>query len=194
MEINYINFNAIDSYNKLAKEYSEILEKYNILVKEKEQVKNLLSEINLKKRSIFIDCFKQINEEFKNVISKMSENLSGSLELIGEEPLDSKLLINITKNNKTKNIDIMSGGEKSVTALAFIFAINAYKKYSFYVLDEVDAALDDINSKNLLNYIKDISSRLSIISISHNNLIVSGADQVIGVTLKDHSSVIGLNI
>jgi chromosome segregation protein len=189
-----INFNAIDSYNKLAKEYKEIIEKYEVLLKEKEQVKNMLYEITLKKQKIFMDCYRQINNEFEIVISKMSKTITGCLELFGEEPLDSKLLINLTKNNKTKNIDIMSGGEKSITALAFIFAINAYKKYSFYVLDEVDAALDDLNTKNLLSYIKDISQTATIVAISHNNLLVNGADQVIGVTLKDHSSVIGLNI
>jgi len=189
-----INFNAIDTYNKLAKEYEDILEKHTILLKEKEEVRNMLAEINLKKQKIFMDCYRQINNEFVNVIAKMSNTLSGSLELLGEEPLESKLLINITKNKKTKNIDIMSGGEKAITALAFIFAINAYKKYSFYVLDEVDAALDDLNSKNLLNYIRDLSKKSNIISISHNNLLVNGADQVIGVTLKEHSSVIGLNI
>lgn len=189
-----INFNAIDSYNKLAKEYKEIIEKYDVLIKEKEQVKNMLYEINLKKQKIFMDCYRQINNEFENVISKMSKTITGSLELLGEEPLEAKLLINLTKNNKTKNIDIMSGGEKSITALAFIFAINAYKKYSFYVLDEVDAALDDLNSKSLISYIKDISQTATIVAISHNNILVNGADQVIGVTLKDHSSVIGLNI
>ncbi len=192
--IGNINFNAIDSYNKLAKEYHEISDKYNVLLEEKEQVKNMLYEINLKKQKIFMDCFIKINNEFKNVILKMSKHLLGNLELVGESPLTSKLLINLTKNNKTKNIDIMSGGEKSVTALAFIFAINTYKNYSFYVLDEVDAALDDINSKNLLNYIKSISETSTIVSISHNNVLFNGADQVIGVTLKDHSSVIGLNI
>jgi chromosome segregation protein len=189
-----INFNAIDSYDKLAIEYNEILEKYNILIQEKEKVKDMLGKINMQKKSIFIDCFEKINKEFKDIISKMSKNLYGSLELIGEDILNSKLFINLIKNKKKKNIDIMSGGEKTITALAFIFAINSYKKLPFYILDEVDAALDDYNSKSLMNYLKILSKTCTIISITHNSILVSGSNQVIGVTLKENSSVIGLGL
>lgn len=189
-----INFNAIESYEKLAKEYEEIIKKYDVIIKEREQVEGMLSEINMKKTTIFMDCFNKVNKEFKNVISKMSKTLSGSLELVGDDELTSKLMINLTKNKTTKNIDIMSGGEKTITALAFIFAINAYKKCPFYILDEVDAALDDLNSENLLNYIKELSKTTTIIAVTHNSALVSGANQIIGVTLKGNSSVIGLDI
>lgn len=189
-----INFNAIESYEKLAKEYEEIIQKYDVIIKEREQVEAMLSEINMKKTTIFMDCFNKVNKEFKDVISKMSKTLSGSLELVGEDELTSKLMINITKNKTTKNIDIMSGGEKTVTALAFIFAINAYKKCPFYILDEVDAALDDLNSENLLNYIKELSKSTTIIAVTHNSALVSGANQIVGVTLKGNSSVIGLDM
>ena len=189
-----INFNAIDSYDKLAKEYDEISKKYTILIEEKEKVREMLSKINMQKKTIFLDCFEKVSKEFKDIISKMSKNLDGSLELVGEETLSSKLLINLIKNKKKKNIDIMSGGEKTITALAFIFAINSYKKLPFYILDEVDAALDDYNSKSLMNYLKILSKTSAIISITHNSVIVSGANQVIGVTLKENSSVIGLGL
>ncbi len=189
-----INFNAIDSYEKLAKEYEEIIQKYDVIIAEKAQVETMLNEINMKKTTIFMDCFNKINYEFKNIISKMSKSLKGSLELSGNDPLTSQLIINITKHGQTKNIDIISGGEKTVTALAVIFAVHAYKKSPFYILDEVDAALDDQNSENLLNYIKELSKSVAVICITHNNTIVSGANQVIGVTLKGNSSVIGLDI
>lgn len=192
-----INFNAITNYDKLAKEYDEILDKSNILLKEKTEVENMLLEINVKKKTVFLDCFNKINKEFKNIIKQMSKLLSGELVLEGENPLESKLLINITKNNKTKDIDIMSGGEKSITALAFIFSLHAYRKAPFYILDEVDASLDDYNSKNLLNYVKNLleeNKEMCVLSVSHNPVFVSGANQIIGVSLKEHSSVIGLNL
>jgi chromosome segregation protein len=141
-----------------------------------------------------MDCFNKINSEFKNVISKMSKSLKGSLELFGNDPLTAQLMINITKNGQTKNIDIISGGEKTITALAVVFAVHAYKKSPFYILDEVDAALDDQNSESLLNYIKELSKSVAVICITHNSTIVSGANQVIGVTLKGNSSVIGLDM
>jgi chromosome segregation protein len=189
-----INFNAIDSYDKLAKEYDEILEKCIVLSKEKNEVESMLSEINMKKKTVFVDCFNKINKEFKDIIKKMSKLLSGELVLEGENLLESKLIINITKNGKTKNIDIMSGGEKTITALAFIFSLYAYKKAPFYILDEVDAALDDFNAGTLLNFVKELSKDTTIVSVSHNGAFVSGADQIIGVTLKEHTSVIGLNL
>ena len=189
-----INFNAIDSYEKLAKEYAEIIEKFDIIVAEKAQVEAMLNEINMKKTTIFMDCFNKVNAEFKNIISKMSKSLKGSLELSGNDPLTSQLMINITKNGQTKNIDIISGGEKTITALAVVFAVHAYKKSPFYILDEVDAALDDQNSESLLNYIKELSKSVAVICITHNSTIVSGANQVIGVTLKGNSSVIGLDM
>jgi len=189
-----INFNAIESYDKLAKEYDDIISKCEVLEKEKEQVSLMLSEINMKKQTVFVDCFTKINKEFKNIIKKMSITLSGDLELVGNDLLKSKLLINLTKNNKTKDIDIMSGGEKTITALAFIFALHAYKNAPYYILDEVDAALDDYNSASLLNYIKDLAVNTTIISVTHNSTIVSGADQIIGVTLKQNTTVIGLNL
>lgn len=189
-----INFNAIDSYEKLAKEYEEIIQKYDIIVAEKAQVEAMLNEINMKKSAIFMDCFDKVNKEFKDIISKMSKSLKGSLELSGQDPLTSNLIINITKNGQTKNIDIISGGEKTITALAVIFAVHAYKKSPFYILDEVDAALDDQNSESLLNYIKELSKSVAVICITHNSTIVSGANQVIGVTLKGNSSVIGLDM
>jgi len=189
-----INFNAIDSYDKLAKEYDEILSKCEILEKEKEQVLSMLNEINMKKQTVFMDCFNKINKEFKNNVKSMSTLLSGELELVGEDALTSKLMINLTKNNKTKELDIMSGGEKTITALAFIFSLHTYKNAPFYILDEVDAALDDYNSLSLLNFIKILSKVTTILSISHNSTVVAGADQIIGVTLKEHTSVIGLNL
>ena len=148
----------------------------------------------MKKTTIFMDCFNKVNAEFKSIISKMSKTLKGSLELSGENPLTSQLMINITKNGQTKNIDIISGGEKTITALAVIFAVHAYKKSPFYILDEVDAALDDQNSESLLNYIKELSKSVVVICITHNSTIVSGANQIIGVTLKGNSSVIGLDM
>lgn len=189
-----INFNAIDSYEKLAKEYEEIIQKFDIIVAEKAQVEAMLDEINLKKTTIFMDCFNKVNDEFKKVISKMSNSLKGSLELLGDDPLTSQLIINIIKNGQKKNIDVISGGEKTITALAVIFAVHAYKKSPFYILDEVDASLDDQNSENLLNYVKELSKSVAVICITHNSTIVSGADQIIGVTLKGNSSVIGLDM
>ncbi len=189
-----INFNAISSYESLAKEYDDILQKSTILINEKEQILHMLTEINMKKQDVFMDCFEKISSNYNAVLKKMSPTLSGELKLDGSDPFNSKLIINIIKNKKAKDIDILSTGEKTIAALAFIFALHSYKIAPLYILDEVDAALDDYNSLNLLNFMKDLAKDTTVIAISHNSEVVAGADKVIGVTLKENTSVIGLNL
>ena len=93
------------------------------------------------------------------------------------------------------SIDAMSGGEKSLTALAFLFAIQSFEPAPFYIFDEVDAALDKENSLKISRMLKEISRDGQFISITHNDSIVKEADQIIGVALnKQKSSVIGLRL
>ena len=94
------------------------------------------------------------------------------------------------------DIHSLSGGEKSLTALAFIFAIQEFKPASFYVLDEVDAALDKHNSEKLAALIKQYSNKAQYIVISHNDAIISEADTLYGVSMLDNgiSSVVSLRI
>ncbi|MCR4369128.1 MAG: hypothetical protein NUV67_04450, partial [archaeon] len=94
-----------------------------------------------------------------------------------------------------KSIDAMSGGEKSLTALAFLFAIQSFEPAPFYIFDEVDAALDKENSIKVGRMIKGQAGLSQFISISHNDSVINQADQIIGVALnKQKSSVIGLRL
>jgi chromosome segregation protein len=92
-------------------------------------------------------------------------------------------------------MDLMSGGEKSITALAFLFAMQMYDPAPFYVFDEADAALDRDNSARLARVITDISKKSQFVAITHNDTVVKEAHQIIGVALnKDKSSVVGLRL
>ena len=125
-------------------------------------------------------------------------NREGDLKLTNQDiPLESGLLIDVkTKGEKMQNIDAMSGGERTLTALAFMFAIQLYSPAPFYAFDEADAALDKENSLKMGNLIAEISEQSQFISVTHNDTITKKADQIIGVALtKDSSSsVIGLKL
>jgi chromosome segregation protein len=96
---------------------------------------------------------------------------------------------------KMMNIDLMSGGEKTLTALAFLFAIQKYRPSPFYILDEIDAALDKPNSKKTVDLIKKYSKDSQFIVISHNEFTMQSADCVYGVSMSDgESTVIGIKM
>lgn len=115
-----------------------------------------------------------------------------------EDPqnLESGLLIQATPAGKNLlNIDSMSGGEKSITALAFLFAVQAYRPAPFYILDEIDAALDKENSKKVAVLIKSLSQEAQFIVISHNDLIIKSGDRIYGCTMeKSESKIIALEL
>ena len=123
-------------------------------------------------------------------------NGSATLELEDPNNLESGLLIKASPKGKTLlNIDAMSGGEKSLTALAFIFSIQSYKPAPFYILDEVDAALDKVNSKIVADMVKKLSKNAQFIIITHNDTTIKAADQVFGCSMVDgESKILGLEL
>ena len=113
-----------------------------------------------------------------------------------ENPFNGGLDIKVRiSSNKYLDIKSLSGGEKTLTALAFIFAIQELQPASFYLLDEVDAALDKTNSEKLSKLISGYSKKAQYILISHNDSIITEANQIYGVSMQDGvSKVIGLKI
>ena len=96
---------------------------------------------------------------------------------------------------KVLNIDAMSGGEKTMTALAFLFAIQTFRPAPFYILDEIDAALDKPNTKKMNEFIKLKRKKAQFIVISHNDTTIQAADCVYGVSMEDgESKLIGIKM
>jgi chromosome segregation protein len=111
------------------------------------------------------------------------------------EPFNSGLFIKIRRNNKDYSLDALSGGEKTLVALMFIFALQFFKPSPFYILDEVDAALDKPNSKNLSDLVTKMAQDSQFILVSHNDIIMSNAETVIGVAKTEGSSkLVGINL
>ncbi|MEM5834284.1 MAG: AAA family ATPase [Candidatus Aenigmatarchaeota archaeon] len=190
-----VNFKAIEQYEKFKAEFDEYKRKYEKILEEKKAVLDMIEKIEEKRREVFNKCLKELSEKFNQIFKKMTGG-SASLELENPLDLESGLIIQANPGGKTLlNIDSLSGGEKTLTALAFIFAIQSYRPAPFYILDEVDAALDKENSKKVAELIKSLSKEAQFIVITHNDETIKYGDRVYGVTMdKGESKILGLEM
>ena len=191
-----VNMKALESFETLEKEVWEVRQKANKLEEERIAVLDLIQKIEVKRLEVFTNCFNKVNENFNRIYYQFFEG-RGELRLTDDRnPFEAGLIIEAKhKSDKALSIDLMSGGEKTLAALAFLFAIQLFEPSPFYVFDEADAALDEENSVKFARMVKEISSDSQFIAITHNDIVIKQADQVIGVALNQQkSSVIGLKL
>lgn len=198
VQMGTVNMRALEVYEAIEKEYNELMEKKNRLDSEKLDVMNMMDEIEVKKGELFMKTFGVITDNFKKIFSELSTKGDAFLELENpEKPFEGGVRIKVRITGK-KFLDIrsLSGGEKTMTALAFIFCIQEHEPAPFYVLDEVDAALDKRNSELLSKLIRKYSDKAQYIMISHNDGVISQADNLYGVTMDQFgiSKVVSLKI
>ncbi|VVB75978.1 Chromosome partition protein Smc [uncultured archaeon] len=194
-EIGAVNMKAMTNFGELRKEVDDIQQKATKLSDERLAVLDMIDKIEVKRTGVFMECFNEINKNFKEIFFKFF-NSEGNLSFANpEKPLESGLMVDAKYKGRLQNIDSMSGGEKTLTALAFMFAIQLYSPAPFYAFDEADAALDKENSLKMSNLIEKIAQKSQFIAITHNDVITKKSDQIIGVARgKDDSSVIGLRL
>ncbi len=195
-----INEKALTAFQGIEKEFKEAEEKVSKIDVEKNTVLEMVEEIEKKKSAKFLDTLNRIQENFKRIFSGLSEG--GWVELIVENkdnPLEEGFGVDIKAKPKGKDIRTirsLSGGEKTITALAFIFAIQEFEPAPFYVMDEIDAALDKTNSVMLAKLIREYSKNSQFIVISHNNDIFSMADSLYGISMnkEGYSQAVGIKL
>jgi len=197
-EIGSVNLRALEIYDEIEKEYKELLARVEKLRAEKEDVLKMMYEIDSKKKAAFIETLNALSANFKKIFSNLTTKGEAYLELEDkEEPFTAGLDIKVKLiGNKLLDIRSLSGGEKTLTALAFIFAIQEYKPASFYLLDEVDAALDKKNSEMLSKLINRYAQKAQYVLISHNDAIITEANQIYGVSMQQNgvSKIVSLKI
>jgi chromosome segregation protein len=188
-----INMKALEEYEKQKVLYDDLKGKVDKLTEERNKILEIIAEIEGKRKETFMKTLEGIREQFKIVFRDLT---GGDADLRLSGGLDSGLLIEASPGGKKLlNIDAMSGGEKTLTALAFLFAIQRYKPAPFYILDEVDAALDKRNTKKIVELIKKYSSDSQFIVISHNDITIQEADCVYGVSMEDgESKIVGIKM
>ena len=194
-ELGNVNMAAIDMYDKKKAEIEEVTEKIERLSEERKAILKMIDEIEERKKEAFFDAFYAVSENFKKMFEHVDVG-EGYLSLDKpNEPFESGMHIKIKKGGHDHSLDSLSGGETTLVALMFIFALQFYKPSPFYILDEVDAALDKPNSKNLAQLIKGMSENSQFMLVSHNDTVISLADVVFGVTKTDRvSKVVGIKL
>ena len=179
---------ALEEYEHQRTEYEELKGKVDILTVERDKILQVMADVEIKRKEVFNKTFEQLRDAFKIVFKDLTGG-EADLRLEGESLEESGLIIEASPAGKRLlNIDAMSGGEKTLTAITFLFAIQHIKPAPFYILDEVDAALDKPNTKKIVELLKQYSKRSQFIVISHNDMTVSAADCVYGISMENGES------
>ena len=181
-----VNLKAIDDYEDRKQRFDGLKEEISQLEKQKTNLFKLVAELNDKKKLGFSKIFVAINENFKKIFVELSGGGEAELLLENEqEPLAGGLIIKARpKDKKAVRLEALSGGEKSLTALSFIFAIQAFEPSPFYMLDEIDMYLDGINAENVAKAIKRSAQNAQSIQISLRKITLKEADHLVGVTMQ----------
>ncbi len=190
-----VNMRAIDRYDEVESELNDLQERREILVEERDGIADRIDAYEARKRETFMDAFEGIDAHFQDIFEQLS-NGTGQLHLENEdEPFEGGLTMKAEPGDKPiQRLDAMSGGEKSLTALAFIFAIQRYNPAPFYALDEVDAFLDAANADRVGELVDELADDAQFVVVSHRSAMLERSERAIGVTMQENnvSAVTGI--
>ncbi len=185
-KVQEVNMLAINQYEQEVDFYRNALERINELEDERRSIQEFMEDIEKRKREAFLDGLNRINKYFSTFFNKMTGG-DGWLQLEDpERPFEAGLTVYVRFPGKeARVISGVSGGEKSVAALCLVFAMQKLFPAAFYIFDEPDAHLDYVNIERMTELLKEVSSESQIIIVSLRDVVVSKADKVIGVYVKN---------
>jgi chromosome segregation protein len=178
-----VNLRAIEDYDERKTRFETVKTEISTLTKQKTNLIKLVEELNEKKKFGLQRVFGSIRENFQKIYADLSNGGEADLMLeVPDDPLTGGLIIRARpRNQKQLRLEALSGGEKSLTALSFIFAIQTYQPSPFYLLDEVDMFLDGLNAENVARAIKKNSTNAQFMQVSLRKTTLKEADHMIGV-------------
>jgi chromosome segregation protein len=183
-----VNPTAIEAYQEMKKRYEFILEQKNDLVSAKDSLLQTIQEVEATANQQFLDTFNKVRENFQKVFKALfTEEDTADMVLVNPENL-AETGIDIVakpKGKRPSSITQLSGGEKTLTATALLFAIYLIKPAPFCILDEVDAPLDDANVGKFTQMIQKFSENSQFIIVTHNKTTMSAVDVIYGVTMQE---------
>ena len=196
-DLGSVNMRALEEYDEVLARETELNEKIETLTKERLQLLEKMGGYEQDKKEAFMKTYNNINDNFKEIFHKLSDGEGTLILQEPEAPFSGGLTIEAQPRDKKKQrLEGMSGGEKSLTALAFVFAIQRYMPAPFYAFDEVDANLDGINVEKLAHIVQTQSKDTQFIVVSHRKPMIESANRTIGVTQKEKgiSKVTGVKL
>jgi chromosome segregation protein len=183
-----VNPTAIEAFTEMKKRYEFIVEQKNDLTTAKESLMQTIQEVEATANQQFLDTFNKVRENFKKVFQALFTE-DDTADMVLENPEDlAETGIDIVARPKGKrptSISQLSGGEKTLTATALLFAIYLIKPAPFCILDEVDAPLDDANVGKFTQMIRQFSKESQFIIVTHNKMTMSAVDVIYGVTMQE---------
>ena len=183
-----VNPTAIEAFTEMKKRYEFILEQKNDLVTAKDSLLQTIQEVEATANQQFLDTFNRVRENFQKVFKALfTDEDTADMVLVDPENLaDTAIdIVAKPKGKRPSSIGQLSGGEKTLTATALLFAIYLIKPAPFCILDEVDAPLDDANVGKFTNMIKQFSENSQFIIVTHNKQTMSAVDVIYGVTMQE---------
>ena len=188
----------VDSQHEAEIERYEFLDnQYKDLVESEKSLKETIDRLDKEARKLFAGTFEKIQSNFSKTYNMFYNGGKASLELKGDDVLESEIIIKATPPGKsTQSLRMLSGGEKAITAISLLFAIYLVKPSPFCILDEVDAPLDDINIKRFNDVVKKFSKNSQFIIVTHNKLTMEASDYLYGITQaqKGVSKIVSVNL
>jgi len=192
-----VNMLAIDEYDQVAGDLADLEERRDVLVEERDAIRERIDAYEAQKKETFMDAFEAIDEQFRDIFARLSDG-TGELHLEDEDdPFEGGLTMKAQPADKpVQRLNAMSGGEKSLTALAFIFAIQRHNPAPFYALDEIDAFLDAVNAERVGEMVDDLAGDAQFVVVSHRSALLERSERAIGVTMQGDnvSAVTGIRL
>ena len=193
-----VNVNAIEEYKECLERFTFLDTQRNDLVKAGETLTAMISELDEKMRTQFTEKFAEIRDEFAVVFAELFGGGKGTIELQEDEDiLTAGIRINAQPpGKKLQNMMQLSGGEKALTAISLLFAIQNLKPSPFCLLDEIEAALDDSNVKRYAGYLHKLTDNTQFIVITHRRGTMAAADTLYGITMQEKgvSTLVSVNL
>lgn len=182
-----VNVNAIEDYKNLMERYTFLKNQHDDLIEAEKTLEGIIQELDTAMRKQFAEKFEEIKREFDKVFKELFGGGKGTLELIEEEDiLEAGIrIIAQPPGKKLQNMMQLSGGEKSFTAIALLFAIQNLKPSPFCLLDEIEAALDEQNVSRFAKYLNKLTKYTQFIVITHRRGTMEQADRLYGITMQE---------
>lgn len=193
-----VNVNAIEDYKSLSERFNFLTEQRDDLIESEKALLNIIDELDTGMRNQFREKFELIRIEFDKAFKDLFGGGKGTIELIdGEDILEAGIkIISQPPGKKLQNMMQLSGGEKALTAIALLFAIQNLKPSPFCLLDEIEAALDDSNVTRFAKYLHKLTKNTQFIIITHRRGTMAAADRLYGITMQEKgvSTLVSVNL
>ncbi len=195
--LGYFSVDTIEEFRIVDEDLNFLLNQKRDLLKSKEDIQEIISNLDKEMKEIFLASFKDINQRFKKIFKILFDGGNAQLRLEGPDPLVSGVeIVAEPPGKKLQSLSLLSGGEKALTAVALLFAIFETRPSPFCILDEIDAALDEANITRYTNYLRSLTDSTQFIMISHRKTTMEIADVLYGVSMEEEgvSKVISLKL